>query len=66
MRKLAALVFILLAALALAVLLIVREGGCDRDPPPDDDDPVPACKPGDKCEVDVDPPAPPVLKGPAA
>jgi hypothetical protein len=38
----------ILAALALALLLVWRDGGCDRTPP-DDEEPVPAdCKPGDK------------------
>lgn len=49
-----------LAGAGLVAVIVTREGGCDRAPP-DDDEPVPACRPGDKCEqVDVDPAAPTV------
>lgn len=37
-----------LLALALAILLLARDGGCDRTPPDDDDGMEPACEPGDK------------------
>lgn len=47
MKRLAWISIAVLAALALAWLLLAREGGCDRTPP-DDDEPVPACRPGDK------------------
>lgn len=36
-----------LATLALAAIIVARDGGCDRTPP-DDDDMEPACEPGDK------------------
>lgn len=54
----------LLLVLLLGLLLLSKEGGCDRDVP--DEDPEPACKPGDKtCKVDepAPPPAPPPIGG---
>jgi hypothetical protein len=48
-----------LAALALAWMLLARDGGCDRTPP-DDDEPVPACKPTDKECLGAEPEKPAV------
>lgn len=57
-------VLLVLAVLALAAVLVMRDGGCDRTPPDDDDDGMePACMPGDKTclGAEPEPPAPPVL-----
>lgn len=56
-------VLLVLAMLALAAVLIARDGGCDRTPPDDDDGMEPACMPGDKTclGAEPEPPAPPTL-----
>lgn len=66
--KLSSIISIILAlllALVFGLLLLSKEGGCDRDDVPDED-PEPACKAGDKsCKVDepAPPPAPPPIGG---
>lgn len=47
LRRRVALVLAGLAGLVLVLVLVARNGGCNRTP--DDDEPVPAdCKPGDR------------------
>lgn len=55
-RRCIAAAAVMLVGLVLAVLLVARDGGCDRTPP--DDEPEPACDPVDKTCKGAEAPTP--------